>query len=103
MVPVNSTLGTAATQLLPLAVKDLDENKVTPGLLGFVIFACIGLALWWLMKNMNKQFKKIDFEQPADPSGPGEPTGSGQPAGSGEPEASASQIPAEAGVAEREK
>jgi hypothetical protein len=63
MGPVTSTLGTAAAQLVPLAVKDLDENKVTPGLLGFVIFACIGFALWWLMKNMAKQFKKIDFEE----------------------------------------
>nr|WP_202470882.1 hypothetical protein [Streptomyces sp. SID8377] len=46
-----------------MAAKDLDENKVTPGLLGFVIFALIGFSLWWLMKNMNKQFKKIDFEE----------------------------------------
>ncbi|MDX3238682.1 hypothetical protein PV392_23915 [Streptomyces sp. ME03-5709C] len=65
---MNATLGTAAAQLVPLAVKDLDENKVTPGLLGFVIFALIGLSLWWLMKNMNRQFKKIDFEeQPSEP------------------------------------
>lgn len=81
MVPVNSTFGTAAAQLVPLAVKDLDENKVTPGLLGFVIFACIGLALWWLMKNMNKQFKKIDFEQPAESVA--EATVSEQPAPAG--------------------
>jgi len=67
MGPVTSTFGTAAAQLVPLAVKDLDENKVTPGLLGFVIFACIGLALWWLMKNMAKQFKKIDFEETPEP------------------------------------
>jgi hypothetical protein len=67
MGPVTSTFGTAAAQLVPLAVKDLDENKVTPGLLGFVIFACIGFALWWLMKNMAKQFKKIDFEETPEP------------------------------------
>ncbi|MET9878653.1 hypothetical protein ABZZ36_29075 [Actinacidiphila glaucinigra] len=60
---MNATFGTAAAQLVPLAAKDLDENKVTPGLLGFVIFALIGFSLWWLMKNMNKQFKKIDFEE----------------------------------------
>ncbi|MDX3093986.1 hypothetical protein PV703_12650 [Streptomyces sp. ME01-24h] len=60
---MNATLGTAAAQLVPLAVKDLDQDKVTPGLLGFVIFALIGLSLWWLMKNMNRQFKKIDFEE----------------------------------------
>lgn len=53
----------ALTQLLPLAGDTFDKNKVTPGLLGFVIFALIGLSLWWLMKNMNKQFKKIDFEE----------------------------------------
>ncbi|WP_431952590.1 hypothetical protein [Actinacidiphila sp. bgisy167] len=64
---MNATLGTAAAQLVPLAVQDLDQDKVTPGLLGFVIFALIGLSLWWLMKNMNRQFQKIDFEeQPAE-------------------------------------
>ncbi|WP_329186012.1 hypothetical protein [Actinacidiphila glaucinigra] len=60
---MNATFGSAAAQLVPLAAQDLDENKVTPGLLGFVIFALIGFSLWWLMKNMNKQFKKIDFEE----------------------------------------
>ncbi|MDX2815084.1 hypothetical protein PV410_21355 [Streptomyces sp. PA03-5A] len=71
---MNATFGTAAAQLVPLAVKDLDENKVTPGLLGFVIFALIGLSLWWLMKNMNKQFKKIDFEEQPEQAGqPAEP------------------------------
>lgn len=44
---------------------DLDENKVTPGLLGFVVFALIGGATWFLMKSMNKQLKRIDF----DPAG----------------------------------
>jgi len=69
----------ALHHLVPLA-QELDENKVTPGLLGFVIFAAIALALWALMKNMGKQMKKIDFEEqppagadPADkvpPQGP---------------------------------
>ncbi|WP_240677112.1 hypothetical protein [Actinacidiphila soli] len=63
---MNHTFGTAAAQLVPLA--DVNENKVTPGLLGFVIFALIGLALWWLMKNMAKQFKKIDFEEEPEAS-----------------------------------
>ncbi|MFE2425352.1 hypothetical protein ACFXJ5_01130 [Streptomyces sp. NPDC059373] len=63
---MNQTFGTAAAQLVPLA--DVNENKVTPGLLGFVIFALIGLALWWLMKNMNKQFHKIDFEEVPEPA-----------------------------------
>jgi hypothetical protein len=52
----------ALHQLVPLA-QELDDNKVTPGLLGFVIFAVIALGLWALMKNMGKQMKKIDFEE----------------------------------------
>ncbi|WP_307795169.1 hypothetical protein [Actinacidiphila acididurans] len=56
--------------LVPLA-QDLNQDKVTPGLLGFVIFAVIAVALWALMKNMGKQMKKIDFEEkPADKSRP---------------------------------
>jgi hypothetical protein len=52
--------------LVPLA-QDLNQNKVTPGLLGFVVFAVMALGLWALMKNMGKHMKKIDFEeQPAD-------------------------------------
>ncbi len=62
----------ALHHLVPLA-QELDENKVTPGLLGFVIFAVIALALWALMKNMGKQMKKIDFEeQPPAGAEPGE-------------------------------
>jgi len=58
----------ALQHLVPLA-QDLDENKVTPGLLGFVVFAVIAFALWMLMKNMGKQMKKIDFEeQPPTPA-----------------------------------
>ncbi|GAA1100380.1 MULTISPECIES: hypothetical protein [Kitasatospora] len=43
----------------------LDQNKVTPGLLGFVVFAALGIATWFLLKSMNSRFKKIDFvEEP---------------------------------------
>jgi hypothetical protein len=57
--------------LLPLAAKEVDADKVTPGLLGFVVFALIGLAAWGLMKSMNKQMKKISFEEtPAVPRQP---------------------------------
>ena len=59
--------------LVPLA--KVDAEKVTPGVLGFIVFALIGLAVWGLMKSMNKQIKKVDFEEepasgPAYRSGP---------------------------------
>jgi len=55
----------ALHQLVPLAA-ELDDNKVTPGLLGFVIFAVMAVGLYMLMKNMGKQMKKIDFEEKAE-------------------------------------
>ncbi|MFG2696172.1 hypothetical protein ACIHEI_01935 [Kitasatospora sp. NPDC051984] len=45
----------------------LDETKVTPGLLGFVVFAALGIATWFLLKSMNDRFKKIDFTEQPDP------------------------------------
>ncbi len=54
------------THLVPLA-KEVDENKVTPGVLGFIVFAVMAVAVWALMKSMNKHMGKVDFkEAPAD-------------------------------------
>ncbi|MFE1882238.1 hypothetical protein [Streptomyces diastatochromogenes] len=65
----------ALTHLVPLA-KEVDENKVTPGVLGFIVFAVMALAVWGLMKSMNKHMQKVAFkespdagsEQPSQPS-----------------------------------
>lgn len=55
----------ALTHLVPLA-KELDENKVTPGVLGFIVFAVMALAVWGLMKSMNKHMGKVEFEEAPD-------------------------------------
>ncbi len=55
----------AMTHLVTLA--ELDENKVTPGVLGFVVFAVMALAVWGLMKSMNRQMGKVDFKEAPDP------------------------------------
>lgn len=34
-------------------------NDVEPGLLGFVVVAALGLSLVFLLRSMNKQFRKI--------------------------------------------
>lgn len=61
------TAHSAAVQLLPLA-EELDKNKVTPGVLGFIVFAVIGIAVWMLMKSMNTHMKRVNFEEkPVDP------------------------------------
>jgi len=43
-------------------------NDVEPGLLGFLVVAGIGVALVFLLRSMNKQFKKIG-PKPEDPEG----------------------------------
>lgn len=47
------------THLVPLA--EVDQNKVTPGVLGFIVFAVMALAVWGLMKSMNRHMGKVDF------------------------------------------
>ncbi|MEU9137699.1 hypothetical protein AB0D33_17310 [Streptomyces sp. NPDC048404] len=71
----------ALTHFVPLA-KEVDENKVTPGVLGFIVFAVMALAVWGLMKSMNRHMGKVTFEQDpeneaasADGSGPGSGSG----------------------------
>jgi len=35
------------------------SDNVTPGLLGFLVFAVMAVVLVFLLKSMNKQFRKI--------------------------------------------
>jgi len=53
-----------------LAVAD---SKVTPGLLGFVVVALLGVATYLLIRSMNRQLKRIDL--PDDPTEDGPETG----------------------------
>ena len=52
----------ALTHLVPLA-EELDKNKVTPGVLGFIVFAALAVGVWLLMKSMNRHMGKVDFEE----------------------------------------
>ncbi|MFJ9793846.1 hypothetical protein [Streptomyces globosus] len=63
----------ALTQLLPLAADTFDKNKVTPGVLGFIVFAALALAVWGLMKSMNRHMGKVDFQETAEPAPAGAP------------------------------
>ncbi|MFE7588144.1 hypothetical protein ACFU6K_02000 [Kitasatospora sp. NPDC057512] len=61
----------ASVNLVNLAADlAVDDAKVTPGLLGFVVFAALGVATWFLAKSMNRRFKKVDFVE--EPEGPKE-------------------------------
>jgi hypothetical protein len=54
------------TQLVTLA-KEVDEDKVTPGVLGFIVFAVMALAVWGLMRSMNRHMNRVDFKEAPDP------------------------------------
>ncbi|WP_406146319.1 hypothetical protein [Streptomyces sp. NBC_01012] len=71
----------ALTQLVPLAADDLDTNKVTPGVLGFLVFAALAVGTWFLMKSMNRHMGKVDFKETPDPAAEPEPEGSEEKAG----------------------
>jgi hypothetical protein len=43
-------------------------NDVEPGLLGFLVVAALGLSLVFLLRSMNKQFRKIG-PKPDGPEG----------------------------------
>lgn len=90
---------TGMSELLPLAEeaeKKLTEYTVTPGVLGFVVFAALGVAVWVLLKSMSRQLGRIDFKEQeraerlggsADPDGGaaregGDGDGTGEPQGS---------------------
>ena len=59
------------------------SDNVTPGLLGFLVFAVMAVVLVFLLKSMNKQFRKITPKAegtatanaaPASKTAPGEPS-----------------------------
>ncbi|MGW1805068.1 hypothetical protein [Streptomyces sp. NPDC002078] len=65
MPDMSASVSLAVTHLVPLA-KEVDENKVTPGVLGFIVFAVMALAVWGLMKSMSKHMNKVDFKESPD-------------------------------------
>ncbi|MEU2288449.1 hypothetical protein ABZ614_42255 [Streptomyces sp. NPDC013178] len=72
MPDMSASVHLAVTQFATLA-KEVDEDKVTPGVLGFIVFAAMAIAVWGLMKSMNKHMGKVDFKEiPEDPATSGE-------------------------------
>jgi hypothetical protein len=55
--------------LAAVAASSSSVNDVTPGVLGFLVVAAMGVALVFLLRSMNKQFRKIT---PEPGNGPGQ-------------------------------
>ncbi|AWE52120.1 hypothetical protein ACFY2D_13560 [Streptomyces nigra] len=66
MPDMSASASLAMTHLATLA-KEVDEDKVTPGVLGFIVFAVMALAVWALMKSMNRHMGRVEFTEAPDP------------------------------------
>ncbi|MBB5124347.1 hypothetical protein FHS32_001075 [Streptomyces albaduncus] len=64
---MSASASLAMTHLVSLA-KEIDEDKVTPGVLGFIVFAVMAVAVWALMKSMNRHMGRVDFPEPEAPA-----------------------------------
>lgn len=47
--------------LLTLWQVAVAESKVTPGVLGFLVVALLGVATYLLIRSMNRQIRRIDL------------------------------------------
>ena len=61
-----------------LAKSTVPVNNVTPGVLGFLVVAAMGIALYFLLRSMSRQLKKI----PPPPEDDGAAGGAGASAAS---------------------
>lgn len=71
-----------SVEVLRLAV---EESRVTPGVLGFLVVAILGAATYLLIRSMNRQIRRIDLpdDDPGaatgDDADPGESPDEGPP------------------------
>jgi hypothetical protein len=54
--------------LAAVAASSSASDNVEPGVLGFLVVAAIGVALVFLLRSMNKQFRKISPAPGSDPA-----------------------------------
>ena len=48
------------------ATEKLEDNDVSPGVLGFVVVALLGVATWLLIRSMNKRIRHIEVPKDDD-------------------------------------
>jgi hypothetical protein len=54
--------------LAAVAASSSSSDDVAPGVLGFLVFAAMAVALVFLLRSMNKQFRKITPPAEAEPT-----------------------------------
>jgi hypothetical protein len=64
-------------------LRAVDDTAVSPGVLGFVVVALLGVATYLLIRSMNRQIRRIDLPQ-SEPQDPVEDGGEQPPSGEGD-------------------
>lgn len=54
-------------------VLSASQEHVTTGTIGFIVIALLGLALFFLIRSMNKQIRRIDVPDDTNPDASVEP------------------------------
>ena len=57
-----SALSAGLVELAQEQEKVLNNDTVTPGLLGLGVVVALGVALWLLIRSMNRQLRRVDFD-----------------------------------------
>jgi len=79
------TANAALAHSAPLAAGKVPVDNVTPGVLGFLVVAGMGIILYFLLRSMNRQLRKIPPPPPEDAGDdPGSPRVSTSPAPPGD-------------------
>ena len=48
---------------IPVPIKVVDENAVTPGLVGLAFFVILFVVVFFLLRSFTRQLKKIDIPE----------------------------------------
>jgi hypothetical protein len=54
---------------LGVSLLAVDDSKVTPGILGFLVVFALGVATWVLIRSMMRHLRKVDFDDGSTPTG----------------------------------
>lgn len=46
---------------------NFDPDKITPGTIGFVVVALLGVALFFLLRSMTRHLGRVRFEEKDEP------------------------------------
>ena len=75
LLSASVALSAMAGRLAQETPRELNDDIVRPGWLGFGVFLALVVAAFFLFRSMNRQLKKVDFvEQPLDGPGDDAPT-----------------------------